>query len=86
MSSISHVQIFRINCLIPIESQRNVVIAGYSWFAMGKELKLSRSQGMYVIFAKDDQGFGLGQIMRWSVCLWKRYAGWFQKDVKNGSW
>ncbi|KAF2598518.1 hypothetical protein F2Q68_00008909 [Brassica cretica] len=47
------------------ESQRKVVIAGYSWFAMGKELKLSRSQGMYVIFAKDDQGSGLGQIMRW---------------------
>lgn len=58
----------------------------YSCCATGKELKLSGSQGMYVVFAKDDQGSGLGQIVRWSVWLWKRYAWWFQKGVKNGSW
>ncbi|KAF2556680.1 hypothetical protein F2Q68_00013254 [Brassica cretica] len=33
---------------------------GYSGFATCKELKLSGSQGMYVVFAKDDQGSGLG--------------------------
>ncbi|KAG2298760.1 hypothetical protein Bca52824_035232 [Brassica carinata] len=41
-------------------------MAGYSCFATCKELKLSGSQGMYVVFAKDDQGSGLGQIVRWS--------------------
>ncbi|KAG2330364.1 hypothetical protein Bca52824_001544 [Brassica carinata] len=48
-----------------MESQRKVV-AGYPCCATGKELKLSGSQGMYVVYAKDDQGSGLGQIVRWS--------------------
>ncbi|KAF2546710.1 hypothetical protein F2Q70_00019777 [Brassica cretica] len=39
---------------------RKVVMDGYSGFATCKELKLSGSQGMYVVFAKDDQGSGLG--------------------------
>ena len=42
-------------------------MAGYSGFATCKKLKLSGSQGMHVVFAKDDQGSGLGQIMCWSV-------------------
>ncbi|KAG2298413.1 hypothetical protein Bca52824_034885 [Brassica carinata] len=48
-----------------MESQTKVV-AGYSYCATGKELKLSGSQGMYVVFEKVDQGSGLGQIVRWS--------------------
>ncbi|KAF3589831.1 hypothetical protein F2Q69_00026434 [Brassica cretica] len=39
---------------------RKVVMDGYSGFATCKELKLSGSQRMYVVFAKDDQGSGLG--------------------------
>ena len=39
-------------------------MAGYLDFATCKELKLLGSQGMYVVFAKYDQGSEMGQIVR----------------------
>ncbi|WZZ57333.1 hypothetical protein YC2023_057440 [Brassica napus] len=41
------------------ESDIFVVLAGYSSTAVYNEWKLSKSQGMYVIFAKNDQNSGL---------------------------
>ncbi|KAL0825992.1 hypothetical protein Bca101_049669 [Brassica carinata] len=48
-----------INGLILLQSQSLVVMAGYSSTAVYKEWKLSESQGIYVIFAKNDQDSGL---------------------------
>ena len=48
-----------INGLILLQSQSLVVMAGYSSTAVYKEWKLSKSQRLYVIFAKNDQDSGL---------------------------
>ncbi|KAF3609399.1 hypothetical protein DY000_02047265 [Brassica cretica] len=59
--------------------KRKVVMAGYSGFATCKKLKLSGSQGMHVVFAKDDQGSSLGQIM----CCYSDFDQWFQGSGVN---
>ncbi|KAL0720725.1 hypothetical protein Bca4012_035324 [Brassica carinata] len=63
-----------INGLILLQSYSFVVMAGYSSTAVYKEWKLSKSQEVYVIFAKNDQDSDLVSDRVWSARLWKLAA------------